>query len=98
MSSTQGRSFELEASLFADLAEAGENIRLERREFFIGHLSELQPHLRAEELFAKRRVVVQLGVDSGRHFVKHEPASADEQRVEDDQWARSSFNRMLTKL
>jgi hypothetical protein len=82
----------------ADFPQAAQDVRLERLERFVAHFPEFDAHLRREELIAERTFVVQLGVDGSGHLVQHEPQSTDKQGVEDDQWARSSFNRMLTKL
>jgi hypothetical protein len=84
--------------LLSDLAEPGQDVRLHRRKLLVAHLSQLDAHLRREQLVAERRLVVQLRVDGSSDLVENEPQSADEQRVQDDQWARSSLSRMLTKL
>ena len=81
-----------------DVAQAGHDVRFERRKLFVGQLTELHAHLRGKKLLAKRSVVVQLRVDRSGDLVEDEPEPADEERIENDQWARSSFNRMLTKL
>ena len=83
---------------FVDVAQAGHDVRFERRKLFVSQLTELHAHLRGKKLLAKRSVVVQLRVDRSGDLVEDEPEPADEERIEDDQWARSSFNRMLTKL
>ena len=83
---------------FVDVAQAGHDVRFERRKLFVSQLTELHAHLRGKKLLAKRSVVVQLRVGRGGDLVEDEPEPADEERIENDQWARSSFNRMLTKL
>ena len=83
---------------FVNVAQAGHDVGFESRKLFFSQLTELHAHLCGEQLLAKRSVVVQLRVDRGGDLVEDEPEPADEERVEDDQWARSSFNRMLTKL
>ena len=46
-------------------------------ELFFGHLAELDPHLRREQLLAQRGVVVELTVGGGRDLVEDEAEAAD---------------------
>src|SRR5688500_5596104 len=68
----------------ADLTQAREDVRLENRELVLSHFAELHAHLRGQELFAQRRVVVEFRLDRRRDLVEDEPDTADQQRVDDD--------------
>src|SRR3989454_4177135 len=72
------------ALALADLAQAGEQIGLEGREFLFGDLAELEAHLRGQQLLAHDAVVVELAVDGVDDLVQHELETADQQGVEDD--------------
>ena len=58
--------------------------------------AELDAHLRREQLFAERGVVVQLRLDSRRDLVENEPDAADQERVEDDHSASGRQPRAVT--
>src|SRR5690606_28065318 len=62
----------------------GKDVGLDLRELLLGDLGEFETHLGRKQLLAQRGVVVQLGVDGGRHLVEHEPDPADQEGVYQD--------------
>ena len=68
-----------------DLADADEDVGLELVELLLGHLAELDPHLRREQALAQHAVVVHLGLDRRHDLVEDEAHAGDDDRVDDDQ-------------
>jgi hypothetical protein len=80
-----------------DLAQARQELSFDRGEPFLVDLAQLESHLRREQLLAQRRLVDPLRLRGVCHATQHPADAADEESVEEDH-ARSSFRRMLTKL
>src|SRR5436190_13424146 len=81
-----------------DLADAREDAAFDLGEFGLCDVAELELHLRFEQLLAQRRVVVRLGFGGRDDLVEDEPQAADQHGIQNEHHARSSFNRMFTKL
>ena len=81
-----------------EFAETGEDLLFDRGELVVGDLAELELHLRSEELLAEMSLVVHLGLDRLRETREDELDSTDDEGVDDEHYALSSFRRMLTKL
>ncbi len=87
--------------LVPHFADAPQKARFRLRELLLRDLSELQPHLRGQQLLAKHRVVGELGVHRLGQLVEDEPDAAEKEAVDEDHSpsrALSSFSRMFTKL
>ena len=67
-----------------DLAYPGQHVALDFLELGLGHLPELELHLRLEKSLAQPRIVVRLGVGSGQDLVEDEPEAADQQGIKDE--------------
>ena len=73
-------------SIGFDLSNPGEHVALDFLELGLGHLPELELHLRLEKPLAQPRIVVRFGFGSGDDLVKDEPEAADQQGIKDEHW------------
>src|SRR5262245_18105914 len=85
----------------ANRTDPRQEIALDLGELPLGDLTELEAHLRCQQLLAPHGVVGHLGILRRGNLAQDELEAADQEAVEDDHSdsrARSSFRRMLTKL
>src|SRR5438874_694059 len=70
-----------------DFADPGEDVMFDPGELRFRDVAELELHLRLEQLFAERRVVLRLRLGGRDDLVENESQAADEERVEDEHTA-----------
>ena len=66
------------------LPDRGDDVALDLGELSFGDLAQFEAHLRLEEHFAERRIVLRLVLCRLHDLVEHEAQAADEERVEDE--------------